>query len=104
MSNITETGHQIAQRASNVLTYGGATFSVFQWLADNANWIAAFVGIFVTVVGFVWNRIDLHYKNKAEAKARELEEFLLLKEEERRQEEHDAKMTAIKYGLPFNEN
>lgn len=89
----------MAQKISASMTYGGATFSVFQWLSDNANWIAALVGIIVTIAGFVWNRIDAEIKKSQELRVRELEEFLMLKEEERKQEAHEARMESIKRGI-----
>ena len=99
MTTLTETGSTVASKVSAAITYGGATFSVFQWLSDNANWLAAFVGIIVTISGFVWNRIDAEIKKSQEIRVRELEEFLMLKEEERKQEAHEARMEAIKRGI-----
>lgn len=89
----------VAQKVSASMTYGGAAFSVFQWFASNANWVAAFVGIVVTIAGFIWNRIDAKKKESEEKKKRELEEFLMMKEETRRQEEHEARMIALRSGV-----
>lgn len=67
---------QIASQASEVapqlpklLMYGGGAYSVWQWLTENMNWIAAAVGIVVTIVGFVWNRIDKSRERKMKERA-----------------------------------
>ena len=68
MSTIASQASEVAQ-LPRLMLYGGGAFSIGQWFAENANWIAAAVGILVTVAGFVMTCISLKRREK-----RELEE------------------------------
>lgn len=68
MSTITDQASQVEQ-LPKLMLYGGGAFSVGQWFAENANWIAATVGIVVTIAGFV-----LTYRASKRKEKRELEE------------------------------
>lgn len=72
-----------AVQIPKLMLYGGGAFSVGQWIAANANTIAALVGVTVTVVGFIWARIDASKKRKEEREEHEANMALLAAELEK---------------------
>lgn len=87
MSIIANQASEAAQ-IPKLMMYGGGAFSVGQWFAANANWIAAAVGIAVTVAGFVWNRVDAARKTARDKADSDFRAALQL-------EEHKANMALL---------
>lgn len=73
---------------------GGTLTTAFGWLASNG--AAVFIGIVVTVLGFVVNYVFQRRRDKREAELAEFQRNIELAEERRRQEMHEAQLAALR--------
>lgn len=76
---------------------GGTATSIFGWLTSNG--AAVFIGIVVTIAGFLVNYWFQRRREKREIADMDFQHKLALEEERRKEEMHQAQLAAIKESL-----
>lgn len=76
---------------------GGTLTSIFGWLSSNG--AAIFIGIIITIFGFILNGVFQWMREKRAREEHNLKKKLLELELRKQQEEHEVRMNLLKQGI-----